>query len=243
MLHLSDRLKAIALEIRHGETMADIGTDHGFLPVYLYQRGICPHVILTDISADSLQKAQTCCRREMPETEFDLRQGDGLEVLRDGEVDTVVMAGIGGLLMTEILRRNPGHSRSFGRFILQPRSAVGPLRHWLFHHGYSIRGEALVREGRFLCEILTVVPEPEKIADFRQAAADADSIRWEVPAWYGQRGDDLTVEYLGRKLAREENIFRERSKSRYADAMTTLENIRYLRGLLMTAGERPNPPR
>ena len=78
MINLSERLLAIAQEVGKGETVADIGTDHGFLPLYLWEKGISPKVIMTDISQGSLAKARENCSRWYPDTEFDLRLGDGI---------------------------------------------------------------------------------------------------------------------------------------------------------------------
>ena len=97
-MKLTPRLQTIADEINPGETMADIGTDHGFLPVYLWENKISPNVIMADISAGSLAKAEENCRAFFPDREFDLRLGNGLEILQPGEVDAVVMAGMGGIL-------------------------------------------------------------------------------------------------------------------------------------------------
>ena len=103
MTKLTPRLNLIANEILPGETMADIGTDHGFLPLYLWEQKICPKVIMADISKGSLQKARDNCKTAYPDVDFDLRLGSGIEVLETGEVDVVAIAGMGGLLMTEIL--------------------------------------------------------------------------------------------------------------------------------------------
>lgn len=163
-MKLTDRLQMIADGIRAGETMADIGTDHGFLPIYLAESGICPHVIMTDISDGSLTKAEQDLRsaKTVSSSELDgrteLRLGDGLSVLKPGEVDAVVIAGMGGILMTEILGADPEKARSFGRFILQPRNNPGRLRAFLLDRGFRITREQIVRERRFLCEIITAVP-------------------------------------------------------------------------------------
>ncbi|MEA4922652.1 MAG: tRNA (adenine(22)-N(1))-methyltransferase TrmK [Eubacteriaceae bacterium] len=232
MINISDRLKAIALEILSGETMADIGTDHGFLPVYLWERNICPKVILTDISSGSLKKAEECCRSNYPKEDFDLRQGSGLEILERAEVEDVVIAGMGGLLMISILEKDLEKSRSFKKYILQPRSAAGPLRHWLIHSGFSIEGETLVREGKNICEILTVAPGREKIADLALMQEPADSIKWEVPLWYGEAGDELTEEYICRKIAKEKNILYGMRKGTDVDTKMVEKNIEYLEELL-----------
>lgn len=232
MNELSNRLKAIALEINHGETMADIGTDHGFLPLFLWQMGICPKVILTDVSQGSLEKAMENCEKQQPGKLFDCRLGDGLQVLGAGEVDAVVIAGMGGILIAEIMGEDMAKTKSFGKFILQPRSAVGELRHWLFHNGFSVTGESLVREGKFICEILTVEPKPEKVVELALAGEKRNSIRWEVPRHYGDWDDDLTKEYLERKLKREEMILTAMKNSEKTDKSRTRRNIVYLQGLL-----------
>ena len=163
-MKLTDRLQMIADGIRAGETMADIGTDHGFLPIFLAESGICPHVIMTDISDGSLTKAETDLRLAQGEGNAELegrtelRLGDGLSVLKPGEVDVVVIAGMGGILMTEILGADPEKTGSFGRFILQPRNNPGRLRAFLLDRGFRITREQIVREHRFLCEIITAVP-------------------------------------------------------------------------------------
>ena len=99
-MKLSDRLQAMAEEVSFGETLADIGTDHGYLPIYLKQIGKCPHVILSDISRGSLEKALKDCNLYRPGEKFDIREGDGLKVLKSGEVDVISIAGMGGILIS-----------------------------------------------------------------------------------------------------------------------------------------------
>ena len=148
MVKLSDRLQVLADQIGNKETMADIGTDHGFLPVYLWERGISPKVIFTDVSAGSLEKSRVNAKMLYPEEPFDFRLGNGLEVLSAGEVDDVVIAGMGGILMTRILGKDLEKTKSFSKLILQPRSGQGVLRHWLLQNGFVIEKESLVREGK-----------------------------------------------------------------------------------------------
>ena len=83
--------------------MADIGTDHGFLPVALWEQGICPNVILADVNQGPLDRAKSNAALSHPGVEFDCRLGDGLKVIQPGEVDVIAIAGMGGTLMTEIL--------------------------------------------------------------------------------------------------------------------------------------------
>lgn len=229
-MKLSDRLQLIADEINKGETMADIGTDHGFLPLYLMETGKCPHVVMADISAGSLKKAEDNCKSLHPEREYDLRLGNGIDVLQDGEVDVVVLAGMGGLLIADILEWNLAKSRSIKRYILQPRNNVGRLRHWLAENGFIITKESLVREGKFICEILTVhsgFPEGKQHEPYSAAFDYPESLLTDR--------NHLTDEYLEKKLAIEENICKnitEHSRAAEVEAASCRERINRLRYLL-----------
>ena len=147
---LTDRLMAMASQVEPGESLADIGTDHGYLPMYLYMEGISPKVIMADVSKGSLNKAKQNCKEICPDGKFDFRLGNGLKVIKRGEVDNVAIAGMGGVLITEILGKDMGKTKTFKKLILQPRTAQGRLRFWLIKKGFDIVEEQLVREGRFI---------------------------------------------------------------------------------------------
>ena len=113
------------------------------------------------------------------------------------------MAGIGGNLICELLgkdlRRKPW---SFPKYILQPRRHIGRLRFWLYDNGFSITNEQLVREGKFICEVLTVIPK--EVAMTRQM--NAEDIEYEFPLSLVRFRNDLTAEYLQGKLRLEREI-------------------------------------
>ena len=221
MIKLSDRLSIIANEIERGETVADIGTDHGFLPIYLWENNICPKVIMADISKGSLEKARTNCLEAHPDMVFDLRLGDGIKVLENGEVDAVSIAGMGGILMTEILGADLEKTKSFKKFILQPRNNVGYLRYWLLANGFEIKNEQLVREGKYICEILTVVPCTCEAGDFCDKGED--NICYQFPDSLVEFMNPLTIEYLERHL-KKENFILDSMKS---GNKTTLDEIKH----------------
>ncbi len=205
-MKLNDRLDKIAGQINAGETMADIGTDHGFLPIYLKKTGKCPHVIMTDISRGSLDKAVRDCEIYEPGEPFDLRIGDGLTVLKPGEVNDVVIAGMGGSLIADIMGADPGLSSSFGRFILQPRNNIGKLRASLSRMGFVITKEQLAEEGRFLCVIIT--------CEYREGSEQGDAMEdFALRPWEWDFPDSLirfrgahTADYLNRELRRNRRI-------------------------------------
>src|SRR5690554_4326780 len=102
-MKLSPRLLAIAEMVPEGSRVADIGTDHGYIPVFLKKTGRAKWAMASDINTGPLEKAAEVIKRHGLETEIDIRRGDGLTVLDGGEADTIVVAGMGGMLMRDIL--------------------------------------------------------------------------------------------------------------------------------------------
>lgn len=214
MIKLTDRLQRIADEVEKGEIVCDIGTDHGFLPLYLWENKISPHVIMADVSRGSLDKARANCNLYYPEEKFDLRLGDGLAVLEKNEADTVVIAGMGGILMTEILKDNPEVAESINKFIFQPRSNTGYLRWWLLNNGYSIVKDSLVEEGKFICSVITAVHSQDmnlKGITGEYFNLQGDDIRFEIPGWL--QSEELFREFLFKRIQTEETIQRKLKKA------------------------------
>ena len=180
-MRLSKRIYALADIVIDGDSIADIGTDHGYVPMLLMKQGKSPHVIMSDISEDSLAKAKDtfkiCCLEEKISLS-DFRTGDGLQTIRAGEVDEIIIAGLGGHTIRNILDDDEAKSKSFSRLVLQPRKHSGTLRYYLYTHGWDIESESLAEEGKFACEIITAVPSSETS---RTAPYPEDDIRWKYP--------------------------------------------------------------
>lgn len=213
MIKLTERLKAIADEIDKGEKVADIGTDHGFLPIFLWENDISPEVIMTDISEGSLKKAEENCLMLHPGHSFDLRLGSGLEVIQPAEADCIVMAGMGGILMTQILSEDLSKTRSFKKLILQPRNNPGILRHWLYNNGFHISREQLAREGKYICEIITARRGERAVI----RSLEADRIEYHYPHSLIDFRGPLTCEFLSRKLNEEKRILSGMMKGKNPD--------------------------
>ncbi|MBQ7703783.1 MAG: SAM-dependent methyltransferase [Firmicutes bacterium] len=215
MINLSDRLKTIYGLIEPGETVADVGTDAGLLPAALLEGGRSPFVLMTDISQGSLDKCRDFIAKNLPPeftegTHYELRRGDGLKVLSPSEVDTVVMAGIGGMLSIDILSDDLDLSHSFRRIILQPRRHVGRLRYWLWNNDFHIIREDLAREGRFIWPIITV--EHGLRACF--VNQDPDDIENEYPLTLLKYKNNLTGEYLENALRLEKEKLASKAGSK-----------------------------
>ena len=159
MIKLSERLKAIADQVLVGYPAADVGTDHAQIPIYLLKNKRVPRMILSDNKAGPLKKAmENLLASGITLDPADLRKGDGLTVLACAEVSSVIIAGMGGLLIAEILSDDLKKSLSFQRLILQPRTASADLRLWLIKNGFFVVVEQLVSEGQRLCEVITAEP-------------------------------------------------------------------------------------
>ena len=230
MIQLTPRLAAIANEIKKGETMADIGTDHGFLPVALWEQGICPRVILADVNQGPLDRAKSNAAASHPGVKFDCRLGDGLKVIQPGEVDVIAIAGMGGTLMTEILGEDIEKTWSYKKLILQPRKDIGELRYWIYNNCMSISNEQLVREGRYIWPILTVVPiEKACLGDL-----GPERIEWEYPRRLLDFLNPLTEEYLCMKLKLEEEILQnmETGEQTGPSLQNQKNRVRYIKELI-----------
>lgn len=217
MIKLSDRLQLIADRISEGETMVDIGTDHGFLPIYLRVCGKSPKVIMGDVSEPSLEKGRKNAFMMVPDMsmldDIDFRAGDGLSVLEPSEVDAVVIAGMGGKLIRDIMAKDLELAGTIKKFIMQPRIGQGHLRKWLIDNGFVITSEDVVIEGDYIPEVITAVsPEfaedadgviSDKISQIPDDA-DGDSLIWKIPPWIIKAGGPVG-DFLDRNISMEED--------------------------------------
>jgi tRNA (adenine22-N1)-methyltransferase len=178
-MRLSKRIYKLADMVGAGESAADIGTDHGYVPMILVKNNISPRVIMSDISEGSLAKARETFKiTGLEADEKDFRIGDGLETIEAAEVDTVIIGGLGGLTIIDILDADISKSKSYKNLVLQPRKHSGELRHYLYTHGWDISEEVLAEEGKFQCEILKAGPTDEET---REELYPKGDIRWKYP--------------------------------------------------------------
>ncbi|MBK5253065.1 MAG: SAM-dependent methyltransferase [Peptostreptococcaceae bacterium] len=199
-MKLSDRLNIIYNAIREGETVADIGTDHGFIPIKLIETGKSPYVVLVDISCDSLEKGRNNVQSIVNEEQksiIDFRLGDGLKALDFAEVDDIIIAGMGGRLIRDIMSYDIEKTRSFQKFILQPRNHSGELRYWLLNNGFNIVSDILVRENKYIPEIL-IVESGMPLFDISEL--NEESIELSVPVTLADNDKQLVIELLERNI-------------------------------------------
>ena len=159
-IKLNARLGQAASYINAGESVCDVGTDHGYIPIFLAEQGGHDPLIMSDVSKGSLDKAVADAKMVLPENEIpQARLGDGLDVLSPGEVDDIVIAGMGGIQMLDILTWDFMKTLTYSKYIFQPRRDAALLRKWLEINRFTIIEQCIVPEGRRFSQILCVSSE------------------------------------------------------------------------------------
>lgn len=147
-IKLTPRLSAAASLVRGGGIIADIGTDHGYLPIYLLQSGKVTGAVAADIGKMPLKNAENSIKNYGLQDKITLRLSDGLRQFSENEVDEIVFAGMGGTLIAEKLAETPWIKNEKLHFIFQPQSRAEDLRQFLFENGFTINEELATHEGR-----------------------------------------------------------------------------------------------
>ena len=152
---LSMRLERVGANVPTGARLADIGSDHGYLPVALMRRGLIVAAVAGEVAATPFHAAQRTVRDNGLERQITVRLADGLAAIepRDG-ITAISVCGMGGETIRDILENGKPRLSGQERLILQPNGGEQPLRQWLMDNGYSILSEELLWENRFYYEII-----------------------------------------------------------------------------------------
>ena len=150
MVKISNRLTTAAALVTQGYTLADVGTDHGYIPIYLLQQKKIPSAIAMDINEGPLERAKEHIALYGLQAYIQTRLSDGVAALKPGEVEAVLIAGMGGGLIMHILKDGEKVCQSAKELILQPQSEIEHVREFLREKGYTILAEDMVYEdGKF----------------------------------------------------------------------------------------------
>jgi len=208
-MKLTQRLEKIALSVTKGSKPVDVGTDHCYLPVFLIEKGICRRVIATELNKGPYTRALQMIKRKKLSGCIDLRLGYGLEPIAPGEVDTVIISGMGGNTILEILKRSPLVAEKVKTFILQPMNAVSKVREYLVKSGFKICDEMLVYEGKRFYEIIKCEHGNHEIED---------EIFYEIGFVLPYKHDCLFSAFIKDKIAGFKKALNGISKSDYEKA-------------------------
>ena len=192
-MKLTDRLLKIASLVSDGKKIADIGTDHGYIPVYLLKEGKVPFAVLADVNKGPLDNAHKEVIQNNLLDKVDLRLGSGIEILEIGEVEEVIIAGMGGILISELLEAKKEVAHNVEKLILQPMQAQEELRYYLLNNGYEILEEVLVREDFRIYEII--------VAKYTgKNTIIEDEIYYEVGIKLWENKDSLFNDFIEKKI-------------------------------------------
>lgn len=155
---MSNRLELIASFVKNGIGVADVGTDHGYIPVMLVKRGYKGNIIATDINEGPLNKAKQSLIEADCEEAVELILCNGLDGCESEKIDTIIVAGMGGDTITGILDRAEWCAREDIKLILQPVTKPEILRYWLVNNDFRIINEAQAEENGTVYQIICAVP-------------------------------------------------------------------------------------
>jgi len=161
---LKGRLKLIYDMIPQCDILCDIGTDHALIPACALINKRCRRAIAADIRTGPLERARKTLMEYNLQDAMELRQGNGLEVISMDEADVIVLAGMGGVLITRLLADQLDKARKARRIIMQPMYAQEVVRPFLWEHGFAVTDEVLAREGRKLYQVLAASYDEEASA-------------------------------------------------------------------------------
>ena len=216
-MKLTNRLLKIASLVGENKKLADIGTDHGYIPVYLLNKGVINFAVLADVNKGPLENARSEVRRNKLEEKVDLRLGSGIEVLKKGEVDEVIIAGMGGILIADLLEANKEVAHTTEKLILQPMQAQEDLRKYLLQNGYEIIDECLEKEDFRLYEII--------VAKYTGRNTEVeDEIYYEVGQKLIENKDELLKEFIDNKIKKYNNII-EKLGDKEVNAVVAKRNL------------------
>ena len=162
-IRLDDRLRAVAALVRNGKRVADIGTDHGYLVAYLVENNICPCGIAADLRKAPLENARQTVIQQGLSDKIELVLSDGLEKISENSCDDIVIAGMGGNLIAEILEKAPWVKSERINIVAQPMTHAEVLRQYFIDNGFTINKEATATDGKRLYCILSAGYTGEKI--------------------------------------------------------------------------------
>lgn len=157
MMQLSKRLQQVAAFVENGSVLADIGSDHAYLPTYLVKNGTIKQAIAGEVVKGPYASAVRNVRREGVESYITVRLANGLEAIqKEDQVDTVTIAGMGGALIATILEEGQEHLTTVNRIITQPNIHAEAIRRWAVKNEWTIIAEEILKEDDKIYEIVVL---------------------------------------------------------------------------------------
>lgn len=200
-MELSKRLMKIASYVNYCEAIADIGTDHGYIPIYLVKNNKCNSAIASDINKGPIEKASTNIRFEGLSEKIKCLLGGGLKPLKVGEVNGVIIAGMGGNLIRDIILEDIEKVKLYDFLILQPAQNPEVLRKFLYNNNFEILNEDLILDDGKFYELFKV-----KYNENAKKINVKDEIFYEISSILLESNNSLVNDYIKSKIKKYENI-------------------------------------
>ena len=200
-MELSKRLMKIASYVNYCEAIADIGTDHGYIPIYLVKNNKCNSAIASDINKGPIEKASTNIRFEGLSEKIKCLFGGGLKPLKVGEVNGVIIAGMGGNLIRDIILEDLEKVKLYDFLILQPAQNPEVLRKFLYNNNFEILNEDLILDDGKFYELFKV-----KYNENAKKINVKDEISYEISSILLESNNSLVNDYIKSKIKKYENI-------------------------------------
>lgn len=162
MISLTPRLEAVASFVRDGVRLADVGTDHGYIPSYLILKDKIKSAVAGDIGVMPLESAKATVEKYGLSDRIKTVLSDGLECIEPNEIDDIVIAGMGGELIVKILQNALWVKNEKYHLILQPMTHSEDVRKFLFENGFYVENEICVTEGNKVYIVMSVFYDGEK---------------------------------------------------------------------------------
>ncbi|MGH4125835.1 MAG: tRNA (adenine(22)-N(1))-methyltransferase [Clostridium sp.] len=198
-MDLSIRLKAIVSMIEECESAIDVGTDHGYVPIYLVENGVVKSAIASDINRGPVEKAKNNVRLSNLPAQISCRQGSGLSTVNIGEAQIAIIAGMGGNLIRDILEADLDVVKQFKYMILQPVQNAEVLREYLYIKGYNIIDEEICNDDGKFYEIIKVKYDTRPVA--------VDSIYYEISKILLDKKNAVMQSFIEYKLLKYSKVY------------------------------------
>ena len=227
-MKLSQRLEAVAAFVPQCAVAADVGTDHGYIPMALVERNTVRSAIAMDVRKGPLERAKAHIAEAGLTDRIQARLSDGLEALAPGEADCVIIAGMGGELMLHILEAGRAKWDSIPNWVLSPHSDQERVRRFLAGNGFAVRREELVKdEGKFY-SVMDVEYRPGAQKRYRkdpvETCSETAGFRYGASLLAGKH--PVLKEFLAQEHRQYEDLFQTLSAARTQKAERRCEEIR-----------------
>ena len=224
-MEISERLKKVASFVRTSRTIADIGTDHGYIPIYLCLEDAVDRVIACDVNREPVRRAECNINMYRLGNRIETRLGDGLKPVRTGEVEGAVIAGRGGLLIIDILDECLEKTGALTELVLQPPTDVDKVRKYIHSIGFRIDDEDMIYEEGIYYNVIRAVKGKEKYEN------EADYIFGRINI---ERKNPVLREFIKKDMTKTQKLI---EKMKEAGTPNSIKRLRDLEKYYKICGE------